>query len=170
MTLYQSARNILDQLDLVISQLSDQQYRQPIHLLGDSSIGQHVRHSLEFFICLIESRNEGVVNYDRRKRDIHIEEELTSARNILTSIKTFFSSTSTDFPILLNACYDLNGDDTVSIPSTFYRELAFNIEHTIHHMALIKVGVKAAFDQIVLPEHFGIASSTVRYRNQVKTE
>ena len=48
--------------------------------------------------------------------------------------------------------------------SSFYRELSYNIEHAIHHMALLKVAVKQTLTYISLPENFGVASSTIRYR------
>jgi hypothetical protein len=48
------------------------------------------------------------------------------------------------------------------------RELAYNIEHTIHHMAIIKQSIIEHFTYIDLPEYFGVASSTVRYASAKK--
>ncbi len=50
------------------------------------------------------------------------------------------------------------------MPSSFHREVAYNIEHAIHHMALLKVAVNQTLHYIQLPENFGVASSTVRYQ------
>jgi len=55
--------------------------------------------------------------------------------------------------------------EIASIPSNYYRELAYNLEHTIHHMALIRVGVNEV-SSIELPVEFGVAYSTVKYRKQ----
>ena len=40
-----------------------------------------------------------------------------------------------------------------------------NVEHAIHHMALIQVAVKNAFGHIELPPHFGVAYSTVQHQS-----
>lgn len=159
----------MDQIDGVISQLSDEQYCRVLPVLN-ASIGQHVRHTLEFFICLIEAKNKEVLSYDSRRRDTYIEQEITSARNIIRSIKTFLSNNEPDRSLKMEVDYEIHPKDSISIPSTFYRELAYNIEHAVHHMALIKIGVHTTYDWVKLPNHFGVASSTVRYQKQQKTE
>lgn len=166
MPLNQSAINLLNQIDGVVSQLNDEQYKQPIGTLSNSSIGQHVRHTLEFFICLIDTRNEKKLNYDNRKHDKFIEQETRLAHSIIQSIKEFLIKESTDTPLTLEANYTVDKEEIVRIPSTFSRELAYNIEHAIHHMALIKIGISTTFPHVKLADHFGVASSTVRYQIQ----
>lgn len=170
MPLHRAAINLLSQLDEVISQLTDTEYSMPIPILSEASIGEHTRHSLEFFICLIEARMDGILNYDKRKRDKRIEQDVVSARNILGSIQKFLSNRSTNFPVNLQACYEVNSITDVSVPSTFYRELAYNLEHTVHHMALIKVALLTVFKHVRIPENFGVAISTIRHHKGRKTE
>ena len=52
------------------------------------------------------------------------------------------------------------------VESTLDRELIYNIEHAIHHMAMIKIGLKVLAPELHLPENFGVAPSTIRYRHQ----
>ncbi len=164
MSLYRSAKNLLHQLSEVIGQLEDVDYRDPLEVLSGSSIGQHIRHTLEFFICLIDGRNEKVINYDKRQHDKVIESDPKMALSVIQSIQEFLDGNVEDFEIIFKANYNLEGDEEVAVKSSFHRELAYNIEHAIHHMALIKIGVRALDKKIKLPDHFGVASSTVRYQ------
>lgn len=166
MPIQQSARSLLNQLVEVMDQLSDEDFSKPIETLSGSSIGQHIRHTIEFFLCLIDGANKGEINYDERRHDKIIETDRKLAKSVIQSIDTFLAGQVKDHPMNLVANYEVEGQEEVTIPSSFYRELAYNIEHAIHHMALIKIGVKAVGDYISLPQYFGVASSTVRYQQQ----
>ena len=164
MSINHSATQILDQLKSVIEQFSDADYRKPLAILGHSSIGQHVRHTLEFFICLMDAKNQGIINYDKRRHDKLIETDVSLSLSVIKSIDEFLEKEINDFTLQLEANYQLNDTSPITISSNFFRELAYNIEHAIHHMALIKIGIKSDFSNIKLPDHFGVASSTVRYQ------
>jgi hypothetical protein len=43
------------------------------------------------------------------------------------------------------------------------REITYNIEHIVHHMALVKIGIKEVCPYVVMPPEFGIAVSTIKY-------
>ena len=49
------------------------------------------------------------------------------------------------------------------VTSTYNREIVYNIEHAVHHMALIKVALKELEVEFV-NEEFGVAYATVQYR------
>ncbi len=164
MSINKSAHQILDQLDFVLDQLSEDAFSRPLDVLSQASIGQHVRHTLEFFICLMDAKNNGVINYDNRKHDQLIETDSTLAKSVIKSIRDFLNKEQSDFGLKLEADYQVDGSDTITINSNFHRELAYNIEHAIHHMALIKIGIKHQYPEVELPAHFGVASSTVRFQ------
>lgn len=166
MAIQQSARGLLTQLVEVMNQLSEEDFKKPIDTLSGSSVGQHIRHTIEFFLCLMDGANKGEINYDERRHDKFIETDRKLAISVIQSIDEFLASKIDDHPMNLAANYEVEGEEVVSIPSSFYRELAYNIEHAIHHMALIKIGVRAIGEHIKLPQHFGVASSTVRYQKQ----
>ncbi len=164
MPIQRSAQELLDQLAVILDQIKDDDFAKPIETLSGSSIGQHIRHTIEFFLCLMDGANKGELNYDNRKHDKFIEEDRKLALSVIKSIDTFLSKDLENHKMDLLANYSIDGEEEVRIPSSFLRELAYNMEHTIHHMALIKIGVKELGGYIKLPAHFGVASSTVRYQ------
>jgi hypothetical protein len=166
MTLHQTADELLSQLHDIINQLEDGHFSEPLPVLNDSTIGQHIRHTIEFFLCLMDARVSLSINYDERKHDTLIEQDPKVASRVITSIQEFLSHEGDDFAMILRANYSIVDGVDQEIPSSFYRELAYNIEHTIHHMALLKIGLKSNFEYVSLPRHFGVASSTVRHQRQ----
>ena len=145
--------NLLEQLQLVITDLSDQQYTTPSPLLSNSTIGQHTRHIIEFFSALNNGYESGIINYDNRRRDYTIESDRHFAIYQLYEIRQ--SLIKPDKPLLLVAEFD----QTVSISTNYFRELLYNLEHIVHHMALMRVAIT-----VPLPESFGVASSTLKFR------
>lgn len=51
------------------------------------------------------------------------------------------------------------------IETNYHRELLYNLEHCIHHQALIKVAVLQC-ESVKIDDNFGVARSTIEYRNQ----
>ena len=161
MILKQPIQHVFVQLSESLKQLTDAEYTQPSKILFNATIGQHVRHIIELFLCLEKGYDEGFVNYERRKRDYRIETDKNVAAGLLKDIYRSIERENRD--IVLEA--EDYGDvaEIVAIPSNYYRELAYNLEHTIHHMALIRVGINEV-SAITLPDEFGVAYSTIKYR------
>lgn len=156
------SKNLLEELKQVINQLDIQSYSSSLDLLSGSTVGQHTRHILEFYQCFIEGFSSGEVDYDLRQRNLLIETSPNYASEIIDIINRTISDCS-DKKILLKFS---NGDDHQYISSSVERELVYNIEHAIHHMAIIKIAIKNNFPAIILPQNFGVAPSTVKYHNQ----
>lgn len=159
------AIDLLEQLSLVVGGLSKEDFKREVPILSDSSIGQHLRHTLEFFICLMGAQERRVLNYDQRNHDRLIQEDKYVALRVIDQIKTFLDQETANFSISMFANYQLGQGSDVLIETNFQRELAYNIEHAIHHMALIKIGVRELAEDLILPAHFGVASSTVRFHS-----
>lgn len=164
MNLNKACGNILTQLTDLVNQLSEQDFIKPIDSLGRSTIGQHLRHTLEFFICLEKGFGDGLINYDKRAHDKLIESDKFIALSTISKISEFISSQSSDKVLKLEAGYDLDKEEFVTIETNFLRELVYNIEHAVHHMAIMKIGIREIVPAITLPHDFGIAASTIRYR------
>ena len=162
--LQDSATELLNQLKLIVQKCDDRDFTRALPELSNSTFGQHVRHTLEFFLCLFDANNEGAINYDNRKHDKFIETDPVLAISVIESIQKFLAANTEDFAISFEANYTLEEGVMQKMSSSFYRELAYNIEHAIHHMALLKVAVNQTLSYIELPADFGVATSTIRYQ------
>jgi len=161
--LKQCIQHVFVQLSESLNQLSNEEYVKPSKVLLNATIGQHIRHIIELFQCLEKGYDDGVVNYEKRKRDYQIETNKELACSLLKDIYQNIERSNKE--IMLETEDYCDTMQLVSIPSNYYRELAYNLEHTIHHMALIRVGINEV-SSVVLPEEFGVAYSTVKYRQQ----
>jgi len=165
MTIQKSVLAIFQQLEDSLVKLTDDQYCKKIDTLSGATIGQHVRHVVEMFVCLQDGYTTGIVNYEKRKRDITIETSKEIATNLMQHINTSLFTYNKE--LILEAGFDENSFELNQLPTNYFREIAYNLEHAIHHMAIIKIGINEVAD-IKLPDGYGIASSTIKYRKQVE--
>ena len=154
---------VLHQLTEAINQLEHQDYKKPLETLSGSSIGQHVRHVIEFYQCMMKGYEKEIINYDLRVRDKMIEESREFAMQCISKILFDLKTADLSKKITLEVIYD----QRIELSTTMERELVYNIEHAIHHMALIKIGIKVIDPKIILPEEFGVAASTIRHQQHV---
>ena len=166
MNLTEACLNILYQLSALVKQIDEKDFIKPSPALSNSTIGQHLRHTLEFFLCFEKGFEGGLINYDKRAHDKLIESDKFIALSTLSRICEFIQGLNTNKQLKLEVGYDLAADDFVSIDTNAVRELVYNIEHAVHHMAIMKIGVREIASYIVLPADFGIAASTIRYNQE----
>lgn len=150
----------LDELTVLLNQLSDTEYSKSCKALSNATIGEHTRHILEMFQCLQSDYDSGVLNYDKRQRNKRIQTETEFAKQCIIDIKAGLQSEN---KIMFLEQY-IDGL-TMRIQSNYYRELLYNLEHCVHHQALIKVAL-LQFENISVDENFGVAQSTIEYRKQ----
>lgn len=163
MLLRHPIQHVFVQLSESLRQLTTEEYTQPSSILFHATIGQHVRHIIELFQCLEKGYETGIVNYEKRKRDYRIETDRELAIDLLRVI--YQELVRPNRELVLEAEDYCESEEGLQIPSNYYRELAYNLEHTIHHMALIRVGINEV-SSLVLPKEFGVAYSTLKYRQQ----
>ncbi len=162
MQIEKTIQNILAQLCDSVQQLTNEEYSYPVSILSNATVGQHVRHVVELFICLFNGYENGTVNYDERKRDKRIETDKDLAIELLQMISNNLEKTNKD--LQLEGSYDDRSCQYI-INTNYYREIVYNLEHTVHHMALIRVGISEV-SAIPIPDEFGVASSTIKYRKE----
>lgn len=167
MQLSVAVQRVLDQLKGSLRQMAPANYSLSCDSLSGHSVGQHVRHVIELFQALGNGYELGVVNYEKRKRDRLLENDPELACSWLHNIVTALDRP--DKPLVLEASYagSCEGDsDSIALATNYYREIAYNLEHAIHHMALIRIGIREIDPCLELPEEYGIAPATIQYRQQ----
>lgn len=158
--LFASVKSNLKELAALAGQLSPDEYNAPCPELGGATIGQHFRHIIEIFLCLIDNYETGKVNYDKRERNRKIETDIPAATEHISRIRENLEKENK--PLFLEQRLDQN---QLRIQSNYFRELLYNLEHAIHHQALIRVGIRQ-FKHLTVSESFGVAPSTIEYRKQ----
>jgi len=163
----QIARIVLGDLRYYLEIIDPVVYQSPLEVLSGSTIGQHTRHIIEFYNCLIEQcvqQTDPLINYADRRRDHQIESQPDHAIRFLNELFNRLQDLDPQQHCFLD-CAE-HGQEELLVSSTIGRELIYNIEHTIHHLAIVKIALKAILPSIELPEHFGVAPSTIRHRQE----
>ena len=163
MELQKAVEQVFMQLTDSLNQLDGDQYTFTCKNLSGNTIGQHVRHIIEMFQCLESGYLSGEINYEKRKRDNRIETDKHIASGILQDI--MLQITKENKALSLVTYFYSGQAEPEKISSNYYREIAYNLEHTIHHMALIRVGLQE-IGNIAVDQSYGVASSTIKYRQQ----
>ena len=112
------------------------------------------------FQCLENQYDVGIVNYDNRLRDYQLQTEPKFAQAAIE--KVIQNLNKPNKKIILQQIID---GEELNIDSNYERELLYNLEHCIHHQALIKVAVLQN-KNIQIDANFGVARSTIEYRKQ----
>lgn len=155
-----SVKNSLNELIGLLEQLSDTDYTFPCPELSGATIGEHTRHIIEMYQCLQKQYYTGVVNYDLRARNKQIQTDSLFAITQIEEVKANLDLENK--PLVLQQVID---GQAITIASNYTRELLYNLEHCIHHQALIKVGLLHC-QTIAIDDNFGVARSTIEYRKQ----
>lgn len=150
----------LDELIVLLSQLSNAEYTKPCLYLSNATIGEHTRHIIELFQCLENHYENGIINYDNRKRDYQMQTDKDFASQAIMKVSNLLNKPNKDLQIK----HFIDGNEVLT-DSNYHRELLYNLEHCIHHQALIKVAV-LEYKHLQLSDTFGVARSTIEYRKQ----
>jgi uncharacterized damage-inducible protein DinB len=164
MILNKSLQHSTLQLASCIRALSADEYNAPLDIFSGATIGQHCRHIIEYFELLALGIEQGSVNYDNRDRDINLETIPDIAAERLDDAIEELRHADLHTTIDLIADFSRVGAGESELTSTIEREVMYCLEHAIHHMAIIKMGILSNFPDVELPADFGIAYSTIRHR------
>ena len=165
MDIRSAAEQVLRNAEHYLDHIDQDVYNRPLDLLFGASIGAHTRHFIEFYTCLLDQLNgeDPVVDYSGRRRDERIENDPAIAAQAIVQLSEQIRSLNLDQSCRLRCSEHVKNTESY-VESNARRELLYNIEHTIHHLAIIKIGLAAIAPQIELPAHFGVAPSTIEYK------
>jgi DNA-directed RNA polymerase subunit L len=162
-TLKQASNRILDQLIKLGGSMTDEQFTKKLPVLFQNSIGMHYRHIIEFYGIMLEGFRSGMVNYDSRGHDPELENNREICLQILQQMKNRFLEPIWPDPIELAGSYSVESDETFTVTTNAEREIVYNIEHAIHHMAIIRIAIQHEYPDLILQEEFGYALSTLKH-------
>lgn len=158
---------VFDQLRDLLHRLNDRQYAATLPLLSGATIGKHVRHIIEFFQCIRQADGADFICYDDRPRNQLLETNRMHAEQVLRELQLELAFIR-DRPLLLKGDLDPGAAGPKwRMQTSLLREFYYAVEHAIHHMAIIKMGVLSAYPDVNLPDEFGVAPSTLRYERHV---
>jgi len=155
----------ISQVTHLLGQIEAHEYRQPLPEFDGSTLGQHFRHILEFFICLERGAPIGTVDYASRERNLLYEDAPGVALASLHAFAEALESLQPSAVVELKA--EFGGADRPCYQSTVGRELAFVYDHAIHHLAIIKIGLRCHFPHILIERDLGVSPSTIKARKMV---
>lgn len=165
MNLIHACQESLQQTERLLRRLGPVQFTAAHASCFGASIGQHVRHCLDHFEQFLDGAGTGCLDYDSRKRNTAVEQDLAAAlahtRALRKRLDHLGGRLTEEQPVQVRI--DCGGPGSSTQPSSVGRELQFLISHTVHHFAII--GIMCHSQNIPLEPDFGVAPSTVRHRN-----
>jgi hypothetical protein len=159
-----SKKQLLE-LKEILNQISDSDYPKPLTILENGTLGKHVRHILEFYQCLLFTNSENIICYDDRKRNLLLEDNVRYATDYIDEIIDRIELIELNSLLSLKSKYE---DAEILIETSLYRELIYNVEHTVHHLATIRIAISSELKYINLSNTFGYSESTIQFLNTKK--
>ena len=156
-------KNLIEIKEL-IKKLNTKVYTQKLRSLSEASLGQHVRHILEFYICLLNGLTPKIIIYDNRARNLLLETDINYACDSIDRTCKQLENIPEDVPLTVKGNYSSKDDLSVIQSTSLLRELAFCLDHSTHHQALIKIGLRELNLFDLIRSDFGVSSATIRHK------
>ncbi len=154
--------NDLEETHKFLRVIAAEDYTLKISLLSYASLGQHIRHILEFYGCLLHNQQEKYINYDSRARSLVLESNTQAACSYIVYLQGILQENFNNDTVHLISNFSRTEDSLESIKTNKFRELAYCLEHSIHHKAIIKVGLLSMEKGNLVESDFGVAASSIR--------
>ncbi len=162
--IFQQLSQQIASLKNLIESLTQHQFTKKVEHLGNANIGGHTRHIIELLQCAIDGYHTGTVDYINRKRNLDLETNKEIALSVLASLEQYYQLPDKKLKLTIESNDDSNEP---IVTTTYFREIVYNIEHTIHHFALIKVAL-IELKLNMVDTNFGMAYSTIKYQSSLQ--
>jgi uncharacterized damage-inducible protein DinB len=148
----------LAQLTELLDRMPASRYADPSidHCFG-STIGGHFRHVLDHVRNLLAC--EGAIDYEARQRGSEIERSPYAARTAISESRRALASRliGTGERVTVSTLV-LQSKTSLRAESTFERELMYVVDHTVHHLAMVRMMLARV--GVDCPAEVGVASGT----------
>jgi len=140
----------------------------------ESSLGKHLRHIVDHYLCFQRDLEAGIIDYDQRLRDSQLESDRDYAINVIRTLQSYLKTLKTtvstiaepDRTLNVLMCNDVDMPRGQMTHSSLGRELQFLQGHTVHHFALMAAMVRIS--GLHVDNDFGVAPSTLVHEKTVK--
>ncbi|MBL4624563.1 MAG: hypothetical protein JKY42_05430, partial [Flavobacteriales bacterium] len=112
-----------------------------------------------------ENKESSGICYDNRKRELSYEVNIDTTVAKLKTISKWIVTANLEQQCAVIGEASLSSDAKGNkFISSIGRELLYAFDHTVHHLAIVRIGLQLNFSHIVLPQNLGVAPSTIKYR------
>ncbi|MDX1943674.1 MAG: hypothetical protein SFU99_24115 [Saprospiraceae bacterium] len=158
-------RQIIEQIIKLLEVIDNQIYAKPLDIFKGSTLGQHFRHILDFYLCLLKGTKSGVIDYANRDRDPAIESDAQYAKTIFQRVSdSIIQLLEADMMQVYGDFSNQSYEQRPLLQSSIGRELMFAHDHAVHHLAMIKVGIDVIGVPLNIDSNVGVAPSTIKHR------
>lgn len=127
----------LNKASQLLEAISDYEYTNESIGPYFSSIGSHIRHSLDFFSCLIDGLDSNHIDLTKRTRDEVLSTNRMAAQNYIHDLQqTLLTYGDITTNYLIHVSDDL-GQGIIKVDYTLESILAHANSHALHHYAII---------------------------------
>jgi len=163
-----AAQDVLVQGLELLFDLGDRTYSRVVPDPYNASVGQHYRHVLEHFQCLIKGLRSGEIDYDARERNGRLEGEVSYATvatcDVLRALKHYKRDTlERTCRVIQSVAY--GSGRASSVESNIGREIAYCVGHAVHHYAIIRLICSEL--GVSVSAEFGFAPSTLKHMSSL---
>lgn len=160
----EGAIQLIDQIIEIIEVVPTSAYSKSLDVFGGSTFGKHFRHIYDFFDCLIEQCGCSKVDYALRMRNESIETSPKVAIEHFNQIKGTMNGLCEEESLEVYADFAMVNGERPKVKTSIGREIMYAYDHAVHHLAIIKIGLRTEFPDVAINDNIGVAASTIEHQ------